>query len=507
MVRFRVNSNSVFSQHLLISHPAYLPTPGVLMRPSLILSGVFLGVILAHQSPARVSAQPIPQVSPDRVDDVADMPHAPFEELFGWFDDFSWRAFIALNWPALPGAANRGRPDRSKNFGDQDRPRVWETWKARFEVFAPGKPAPTPAPWTSYAGDNPCGNVSNEIKTLSAFSHFHDFNQALFSLKTLANPLVAQNRTYTRYEVRINEMHFDSIVKNKWYAKLPTRSNPGTFQDGSIEVKAAWRILNAHDTDDAKKRFYVTKAMVFDPGATARSRTIVCTEQSVALTGFHIVIKTPVRHQWIWSSFEHVDNVPPVTSEPAKPANVPYSYNSGGPPKDLSPSRRPPAITSSNYVADPNPMQVVRKRKINDYTMNKNRAYWARPEIKNTIWQNYMLVMTQWPSVSRNPTVDNDGTPFPKYFGDNEAPTMLANTTMETYRQESGNCMDCHHAISNVNGMDFVAFMAFDVDDPPQRTIARSSRSSTAGLVETALDNSPTVRALVRLLRQERPKR
>jgi hypothetical protein len=49
--------------------------------------------------------------------------------------------------------------------------------------------------------------------------------------------------------------------------------------------------------------------------------------------------------------------------------------------------------------------------------------------------------------------------------------------------------------------------MAFDVDDPPQRTIARSSRSSTAGLVETALDNSPTVRALVRLLRQERPKR
>src|SRR4051794_28807186 len=51
------------------------------------------------------------------------------------FDDYSWRTFIALNWPAKPLGANaRARPDTGKKFGDPAAERtVWETWKTDFE--------------------------------------------------------------------------------------------------------------------------------------------------------------------------------------------------------------------------------------------------------------------------------------------------------------------------------------------------------------------------------------
>ena len=39
----------------------------------------------------------------------------------------------------------------------------------------------------------------------------------MFSLDEVGNPLVAPNRNYARYEVRINRPEFDSIVGNKSY--------------------------------------------------------------------------------------------------------------------------------------------------------------------------------------------------------------------------------------------------------------------------------------------------
>ncbi len=67
--------------------------------------------------------------------------------------------------------------------------------------------------------------------TLSAFTAFGDFNQAVFSLGDLGNPLIAQNQTYVRYEVRVNQTEFDSIVRNRWYieANLPKPENPVPF--------------------------------------------------------------------------------------------------------------------------------------------------------------------------------------------------------------------------------------------------------------------------------------
>ena len=183
---------------------------------------------------------------------------------------------------------------------------MWSTWKSRYEIFQPeGK---IPAPWASYDGESPCGDgFSNEVVTLSSFTAFGDFNQATFNLDELGNPLVAQTKVYARYEVRVNQPEFDSIVGHKWFlaSDLPTKAAPVPFNDGSISVKAAWRILTSADTPSIRARYYIIpNAQVFDV-ASAK-----CTMQDIALVGFHIVAKLPGRPKWIWSSFEHVDNVP-----------------------------------------------------------------------------------------------------------------------------------------------------------------------------------------------------
>jgi hypothetical protein len=426
-----------------------------------------------------------PKVSPDRIDDVPSTKPDPYPA----FDNFAWRAFVALAWPALTDPAHRGEPDRTKTLGDAG-PRVWETFKSRYEVFqrGPDGRALTPAKWASYDGANPCGaDADNRTKTLASFAPFADFNQASFTPGKFLGPLVAQNGAYVRYEVRINEAEFDSIVGHRWFERdlAPSLEAPAHFDVGSIAVKAAWRILGEADTPALRSRYYVvTGAQVVDVAKSLAAGSPVCAEHDVALVGLHIVVKTKYRPQRLWSTFEHVDNVPPVgggdAREPdAKDANAPYSFNDPAkeqtdiaPPLD-SPLAQPVGPTNPPKV-DPTPTQVVRRRPINPETMAMNRAYWSLPEIRGTVWAHYMLVATQWPTVTQPPTPDNDGRYFPgpridpntpgePYQVDetkNEPEENLANVTMETYAQDApSSCMSCHHAVSNALGRDFVAIL------------------------------------------------
>ena len=120
-------------------------------------------------------------------------------------------------------------------------------------------------------------------------------------------------------------------------------------------------------------------------------------------------------------------------------------------------------------------MQVVRRHPLHASTMAMNRAYWDLPGIKGTVWQHYMLVASQWPTVTQPPGPANDGRYFPGLTLDPDAPREpyqssdaekapkenLVNTTMETYFQEEpSSCMSCHHAVSNAHGRDFVGILA-----------------------------------------------
>jgi hypothetical protein len=426
-----------------------------------------------------------PIVSPDRIEDVPSTKLDPFPA----FDNFAWRVFVALNWPSFLDEGRRGQPDRTKTLGDAG-PRVWETFKSRYELFEvgpDGRPV-APSAWASYEGRNPCGpGIDNRVKTLASFIPYADFNQPGFTVGEPLNPLVAQNRTYARYEIRINQPEYDAIAAAGWSQGLsqPDEAHSADLPIGSIAVKAAWRLLTDADTPAIRSRYYVVKdAEVVDVAKSVAAGRVVCSTSDIALVGLHIMIKTRYRPQWLWSTFEHVDNVPPVgegeAREPdAKDAETPFSFFDPSQPDRRLPLLGSPEslpITASNPPkVDPAPMQVRRRHPIHASTMAMNRAYRGLPGVKGTVWEHYMLVASQWPTVTNPRGPQNDGTYFPgltlrpdvprePYQSDDptrENKENLANTTMETYLQDApSSCMACHANVANVRGRDFAGILS-----------------------------------------------
>src|SRR6266849_3043181 len=75
-----------------------------------------------------------------------------------YFDDYSWRALVALVWPAAQG--HRGVPASSKTIVAPG-PRVFETYKPLWEIFHADGSAPANA-FNSYdaAAANPCAAMA-----------------------------------------------------------------------------------------------------------------------------------------------------------------------------------------------------------------------------------------------------------------------------------------------------------------------------------------------------------
>jgi hypothetical protein len=393
--------------------------------------------------------RPPPRISSEIPLEV-DAPVDPDLNEIAVFDDYSWRLFIALNWPAVPGS--RGEPDTSKSIldgCDSDCKVVWETWKADYELFV--RDGAEPKEWASFDGFTPCRDLpfegSGHTMILGSFSGFSDFNQA--GNGRFGGPLVAQNHTYVRFEIRMNEPEYDFIRDRKLYRPGQLLSGGSLnlrFPDNCISVKAAWKIIKADELPAARGRFYLADALLLDP-VTNSWRL-----QKVGLVGLHIVQKTMVRPQWVWSSFEHVDNVP----EPDAPASAghQYSFNNPSKPQVLEPAVAPAPISRINPPSsDPNPMQVIRIKKISDSTKKTNEEYHAL--LRGTEWENYELVVTQWPKYPQ-PETEN-GAPFPGEFTGPKPMTNIANTTMETYSQKSAatSCMGCHD-VARRKGSDFV---------------------------------------------------
>jgi hypothetical protein len=421
---------------------------------------------------------PKPAVSPDRIEDATTNDR-------GAVADFAWRAFIALSWPSRLEAAGRGSPDRRRALGDSG-PRVWETFKSDFELFEigdDGRRVP-PTIWASYDGRYPCGaGVDNRKKTIASFDPFTDFNQPSFMVGAPANPLIAQNGGYTRYEIHFNEPEFTAFAANGWSQgrNLPDEGHPAHLPIGSIAVKAAWRPLIAADSNAVHRRYYVERAEIVDPAKTVAAGRVICSESDVALVGLHIAIKTKSRPQWIWSTFEHVDNVPPAGAgeahEPdAMDTGAPYSYFDSSRPARLWPPFGSPGALPVDWKnppkPNPTPMQVLRRHPIDPAIMTVNRTYWSLPGVKGTVWERYMLVGVQWPTSHAPPGPDNDGASFPgepdagngqeeSYKSTAKDEENLVNTTMETYLQDRpSSCMACHQAVSNAKGDDFVGTLA-----------------------------------------------
>jgi hypothetical protein len=394
------------------------------------------------------------------------------------FYALSWQIFKFLVWPAASG--QRGVPDTTRKITNMHGQRTFETLKTDWEVFLPN--ADQPVAWSDYPNvAGPCSNHPNIKPGALVLASFSEFGNLKEGEPALSHVLVAQNRTYVRYQAAYNKDVFDTILNNRLHnaaivgairAPQPDMPVPDAAKqpDGALTVKSAWIELPSKKKTLQKyidpSRFYVRHdAWLQDP------QTGACRIARVGLVGLHLVYKTPSRPQWIWSTFEHVDNVPEPPPHPGRN----YAFNSGkfGAHMSSAPEpdfRIPTPAGSSGPGVPPRAYQVERLQQIDPQAMDANRAQQKELESLGSVWRYYKLVMTQWPSTPSAPNGDA-GSVGPRPVCGEQNGTATVNTTMETFFQTQQQscelrltCMGCHDM---ARATDFVWSIPLNQYQPP----------------------------------------
>jgi len=352
------------------------------------------------------------------------------------FDRFSWESFIALNWS----------PDSSNTIGiNGDNTTVWENWKENFEVFQldGGKPGPWNA--ATQGKQKLLMQVGKTPAVLTAATQ-----------PFLTGPLIDQNGQYTRFEVVMNKIMFDYISNNTLYnyqgqqkfastITFPAGSVPNKTH-GAIMVKGSWKIMGSGDDTT---RFHTAKAIIHVAAAVEKGIRDTTYMAQVGLVGLHIATKSNRSPQWIWSTFEQVDNAPTLNEVKDQHYNF-YSKAAGD--QDMN---NAPAHPWDPNRAGQTPSQIVRLTPICSGTQVLNNEFHKKLLAINakSVWQYYELVGTQWQvHVRQSPA----GDPFPVY---------MANATLESYIQgimkdhkvvdvpgATSSCIGCHKKAASLSG-------------------------------------------------------
>jgi len=400
------------------------------------------------------------------------------------FDFYSWLTFIALNSPA----DGRTRIDKSM----PNTKAVWEdrkNFKQLLDVMLPDGAA---SKWDDPKKAPPeCENQFKPDTDMGIEIIEESYNQPFRT-----GPLIDQQGNYALFDILMNREMFDYIQKHKLYSKpeqqseensklkvdFPAGKNPtkGEIEGGhpgGIIIKVSWKIL---DSEAEKRKFHTVDAVISmlpDRGSTQRQ----CVRKTLGLVGFHVMHKTETRLQWIWTSFEHVDNVPEESEVGKRRSWNFYQFcNTRACPAVNQTPPRPwePKPSLGLKFDGPFRSQIVRKTPLTEDTKRMNKKF--QEIVRGSVWENYMLLSTQWPSDFRCAAKKSpESGPDPNTDLEKEpdmncapAPTFLANSTLETYSQgnvplASSSCMACHGNATSYQSSPPAADQ-FDADGKPK---------------------------------------
>lgn len=400
-------------------------------------------------------------------------------------DCMAWQSFISLNWAADPN--NPGQPDPNapaSSFGTpgDTAPKVWETYLEASAVFTATEDK------LLWSAKRPA------VKMLTRLSKQGPTDLSLSGIKQAGDGkwLTSQAGQLTYYEVRMNQDEYQFITTNVFsgsdlttYAGqaacaagqngkggliLPAGGgstgatldsdclgNPAKYgaNVGAIEIKAAWVPLPADHSLDY--RYKTAIAQVTGPNGGV-------VQVTVGLVGLHIIRKVQGAPQFVWATFEQIDNSPDeanggysAPSLPANPNQKPrsaYTYfnanctTAGDPTYRCQHNALPGKPCDAKgqpagcypYSA---PMQITRLTPV-DPTANSVTGYVWSLLPANSVYNYYRLINVQWPN---SPAIVKTASPVPLPSGDitpSSKSGIVANTTMETYQQAKNACMDCH---------------------------------------------------------------
>ncbi|HYM01511.1 MAG TPA: hypothetical protein VET85_01120 [Stellaceae bacterium] len=334
------------------------------------------------------------------------------------FGCMAWQSFIYLNWPVLSHAA--GEPDPNAPFGKAG-PTVWETFMRHDAVFRAG--AEPPPPW---------GTPDLTLGEPRRLTTFHQAGGGM---------LIDRAGKPVYYEMLIDRDEYNYIVANKLYDAeaqltfaqksgivLPAGPTPQYGEIGTIELKAAWKILTPDELAQRPVRFHIARAILEDGSPAV-----------VGLVGFHLNQRVEGFTQGLWATFAQIDSAP---AEGTTSRDHVYLFHD-------------PDCTACivNAMTDPpQGTQVERKypvapsvRDINVYVRDLVRR--ADPD---SPWQFYELLGVQWPQFALgapSPLPDpyrGAGRGVPLSIGMPSTQTLV-NPVIETFHQvDNVSCLGCH---------------------------------------------------------------
>ncbi len=324
----------------------------------------------------------------------------------------------------------------------------------------------------------------------------HNVHTKAFAQAGSQGVIVDHNNRCLYYGQHINS-EFVSFIRNtlalKTAEQIKDVDPEKEFPAGCLELKSAWRVLTDEEKKpdnlkELKRAFFITDAQVptlievmTGTGKVIKADAGNPRNETVALVGLHVVGTTPGHPEFVWASFEHVENSPTPSkllapTDPVDGAKNYTLYRKGTPANKSNVNPVPDENTTPNpplTMRDPNNNQTLSPivdvyREFNsgddgikpdDDVCSLNGS--VRSQLAATpslsVWSNYQLIGAVW---LKDPKADfAAGKKFPflpppaenKIFAGEK---KLSNSTMETFTQHKQfNCFGCHDT-SKVNEND-----------------------------------------------------
>ncbi len=378
--------------------------------------------------------------------------------------EFAWQSFLALNWPA----DSNGQPLTNKIISRSPvSPRVWE-------CFA----NPDDSTWQDKCGEAPnlaaapANPMRQDRKRLSAklaksklkarsFLNSIDSKETIDLVTTTQQPLIDQQQNFVLYEIRVNKDEFTQLKQPKtgtqdfnFVASAPDPTGKGGVSP--IELKAAWRIFDDRNSDTEKSSYYITKKNVCIRPEDNETKQELCQNLELGLIGFHIAQKFEWQgatgKSWIWSTFEHVNNVEIATKTQATPTlfNAACKDCAVDPPQD-----KPQWKVKPPYGSQYRPVQIKRVVPIQTDAIKSNQKWHQilKQDNPNSVWQNYQLIGNNFTPIN-DQCIPSD----PNSCFSATKSTKLLDTSLEPYipPRVFPNCASCHiNAGQNYRKTDF----------------------------------------------------
>jgi hypothetical protein len=341
---------------------------------------------------------------------------------------FAWRLFIALNWPGR--VEEEWMPDVNMDLlNTPSRYPRWASWHTPRTLYKSLADCDTPIepPAPNWSCDDDCLVNSIEAKGSDISSSSH-------------RCVYDQNGRAVHYEIRLAQDGWVDILRDTLCDPEYTGGSFGfrygqcagkAFDEFDVEaataVKLAWKVLSNEERESHRFLQRVARvSSVCPPDGSAAS------EATLGLVAFHITHKSSRYGHWVWSTFEHVDNLEPAEGAKAASFHDPSCV-------DCLPnaSQRAPGRGCRTQIARTTPISGEVQE------LNASARKWLRAE--KTVLQYYQLIGVQYISDTGSPAT----------------PEELRNPLLETYQvvgrprpmecmpepepvEEPSSCLGCH---------------------------------------------------------------